>query len=185
MSVLLLALAVAPAPKDDLRLGLTETQWRGLVSNTLGHVAQGYTITQVLHPASGDALVRWSSTASLDPRGPNALGLQLYGPDGMFRRWLPDTARINRDYVLCGRYLIGGGNTLRVWDTEQNYAVMARSRLPGPLPVARLKCDGGNVLLKPPSSNSAQEAFPLRFSLPLLLPLPAVTLQVVPLPPRR
>jgi len=61
--------------------------------------------------------VRWSSTPALDPKGPYSLGFQVCGPDGTFRRWLPDTRAIDRDFVLCGQYLVGGQNTLRVWDT--------------------------------------------------------------------
>lgn len=187
-SILALAAAVtlaAPAPKYNVRLGLTGAQWQGLVSNTLGHVSQGYVITQVLRAVNGDALVRWSSTPELDPRGPNALGLQLYGPGGKFRRWLPDTARIDRNYVLCGRYLIGGGNTLRVWDTKRNYAVMARSRLPGPFPLARLNCAGNTLILEDSSPHSAQKLPLLRFFLPRLEPLPTVDVLLVPLPPGR
>lgn len=175
----------APAPKYDLRLGLSDVQWRALESNTPGHVSQGYVITQELHTPGGDVLVRWSSTPSLDPRGPNALGLQLYGPDGVFRRWLPDTARIDRDYVLCGRSLVGGGNTLRVWDTGRNYAVVSRRVLPASFPLARLRCIDQTLVLEDSSSTAAQKPPLLRFFLPRLEPLPTVDVPPVPLSPGR
>ncbi|CAM3533863.1 hypothetical protein DESA109040_15595 [Deinococcus saxicola] len=182
-----LALATGPtlvisAPEYDLHLGLSAAEWQALVSNTLGRVSKGYVVTQELHTPGGDSLVRWSFTPSLAPRGPNALGLQLYGPDGVFRRWLPDTARIDRDYVLCGRYLVGGGNTLRVWDTGQNYASLARSLLPSPYPLAQLKCAGNTLVLEDPSSHSPQTPPLLRFFLPRLEPLPTVNVLLIPLP---
>lgn len=186
----LLALAVAPtstvpAPEYSLRFGLSEVQWRVLDSNTLGHVSRGYVMTQMLHTASGDSLVRWSSTPDLDPRGPNALGLQMYGPDGTFRRWLPDTAGIDRDFVVCGRFLVGGDNTLRVWDTEQNYVVVLRRALPDSFPLARLRCIDQTLVLEDSASKAVQKLPLLRLFLPRPQPLPTGDVPLLPLFPGR
>ena len=86
-AVLLAALAIA-APTYSLRLGLSDAEWKGIVSNTLGHPESGYVVTQVVHAPGGSTLVRWSSTSELDPKGPNGIGIQLYGSGGVFRKWL-------------------------------------------------------------------------------------------------
>ena len=106
-----------PLPAPQLRLGLSTEQWQTIISNTQGQIKAGYQVTQMLWIPAGEMFVRWSSTPALDPKGPHSLGLQVYGLDGTFRRWLPNTKAIDRDFVLCGRYLVGGQNTLRVWDT--------------------------------------------------------------------
>lgn len=115
-----------PAPKYNIRHGLSDAQWRVMVKNTMGQVGWGYLPVQTLRTRTGDTLVHWASSAGLDPKGPNGIGIQLYGPDDRFVRWLPDTRGVDRNFVLCGRYLVGGAGTLRVWDTEDGYRVVGR-----------------------------------------------------------
>lgn len=133
------ALTTAP-PKYNLRLGLSALEWQTIVSNTGGQVSLGYAVTQTLRTRTGDTLVRWSSTPGLDPKGPNGLGVQVYGPGEQFQRWIPDARNIDRDFVLCGRYLVGGQNTLRVWDTEADYRIVSRKTWPSLSRSARLEC---------------------------------------------
>ncbi|WP_293911482.1 hypothetical protein [Deinococcus sp.] len=152
LPTLLLGLALAaPASPYSLRLGLSDSEWNGIVSNTGGKVEQGYTVTQILKMPGGDTLVRWSSTPGLDPKGPHSLGVQLYGPGNVFRRWLPDTARIDRDFLLCDRLVIGGGNTLRAWDSSRDYALAKLPQAPILPDSTRLSCQGGLVVAEMPN----------------------------------
>lgn len=163
---------IASSPQYDLQLGLSALEWQAILANTLGKVSVGYAVTQKLSTASGDTLVRWSSTPGLDPKGPNGLGVQVYGPDGIFRQWLPDAARIDRAFVLCGPYLVGGDNTLRVWDAGQNYTVVSRRTVPDLSPFARLKCGHGTVTVENMALlNSSKVAQVFRFNLPALTPM--------------
>lgn len=143
MQALLLALLALAAPTYTLRLGLSDAEWKTIMSNTLGHPETSYVVQQVLHAPGGSTLVRWSSTAGLDPAGPRGLGIQLYGPGDTFKKWLPNAARIDRDVVQCGRYLVGGNVTLRVWDAEQDYRLVKVRDLPRLPASARLTCTGG------------------------------------------
>ena len=152
LPTLLLGLALTSPPSPySLRLGLSDDAWKIIVSNTLGKVEQGYAMTQVLKMPNGDTLVRWSSTLGLDPKGPHSLGVQLYGPGNIFRRWLPDTVRIDRDFVSCGRFLAGGSDILWAWDSARHYALVIP---PKPLMLrgeARLSCAQGAVIAEVPS----------------------------------
>ncbi len=145
MQALLLTILTLAAPTYSLRLGLSDAEWKVIVSNTLGHPESGYVVTQVLHAPGGSALVRWSSTSELDPKGPNGLGIQLYGPGNTFRKWLPNAARIDRDVAQCGRYLVGGNVTLRVWDARQDYRVVQVRDMPNLPASARLNCVNGGL----------------------------------------
>ena len=152
MQALLLALLAASAPTSsappyNLRLGLSDAQWKVMVSNTLGHPESGYVMKQVLHTPGGSTLVRWSSTPGLDPKGPNGVGVQLHGPDNTFRKWLPGAAGIDRDMAQCGPYLIGGNVTLRVWDAGQSYKLVKVRDLPTLPASARLNCVAGGLTI--------------------------------------
>jgi len=112
----------------DLRLGLPEAQWRGMIANTNGHVSEGYVVVQRLQTRDGRTLVRWASTSALDPKGPNAIGVQVYSPAGVFQQWLNSSSGIDRNFVLCGPYLIGEGKSIRVWDLSKvNYPIVDRT----------------------------------------------------------
>ena len=163
MSVLLLSVLLAAQmhlPMPQLRFGLSTEQWQTIVSNTQGQVSAGYQATQTLRTPVGETLVRWSSTPALDPKGPHSLGFQVYGADGTFRHWLPNTRAIDRDFVLCGRYLVGGQNTLQVWDTRADYRpVGPRSGLASSSS-GRLACVGPATL----------SVLGVRYALPTLTP---------------
>lgn len=148
-------------PGYNLRLGLPEREWQGLVSNTGGQVRSGYTVTQTLRTRTGDTLVRWSSTPALDPKGPHGLGVQVYGSGDVFQRWLPEARGIDRDFALCGRFLVGGQNTLRVWDTEADYRVVSRKASPSLSDSARLECTDNDFAVSVEN---------LRLQLPTLTP---------------
>jgi hypothetical protein len=151
LPTLLLGLALAAPPSPySLRLGLSVGEWNTIVSNTLGKVESGYVITQVLKVPGGDTLVRWSSTAGLDPKGPHSLGVQLYGPGNVFRRWLPDTARIDRDFLLCAPLVVGGNTTLRAWDSSRDYALIKLPQATTLPETARLSCLGGLIVAEVP-----------------------------------
>lgn len=161
MQALLLAVLTVAAPTYTLRLGLPEAQWKAMVSNTLGHPETGYVVTQVLRAPGGSTLVAWASTPALDPKGPHGLGVQVYGASGQFVGWLPAARGIDRALVLCGRYLVGGGNTLRVWDTEGAGALLARRPVPTLPRSAQLRCQNGLV---------SADGWALRLRLPSLTP---------------
>ena len=153
MQALLLTVLAVAAPTYSLHLGLSDADWKTIVSNTLGHPENGYVVTQVLHAPGGSTLVRWSSTSELDPKGPNGIGIQLYGPGNTFRKWLPNAARIDRKVVQCGRYLVGGNVTLRVWDAETNYGLVQVRDMPNLPASAHLNClDGGLAIAVPDAS---------------------------------
>lgn len=109
----------------DLRYGLSVSAVNALNRSTMNHLDEAHTVTQTLNTPSGDTLVAWARTAGYDPKGPRSLGVQIYGSDGTFKTWLKDSA-IERALVLCGRYLVGGDNTLRVWDTAAGFKQVAR-----------------------------------------------------------
>ena len=147
MQTVLLAVLTVAAPTYSLRLGLSDAQWKTIVSNTLVHPESGYVVTQVLHALGGSTLVRWSSTPGLDPKGPNGLGIQLYGPGNTFRNWLPNAARIDRNVVQCGQYLVGGNVALRVWDAGQKYRLVQVRDFPNLSTSARLNCINGGLTI--------------------------------------
>jgi len=163
MPVLLLSvlLVMQHLPMPQLYFGLSTAQWQTIVSNTQGQISAGYQVTQTLRTPAGETFVRWSSTPALDPKGPHSLGFQVYGPDGTFRRWLPDTKAIDRDFVLCGRYLIGGQNTLRVWDTGAGNRPVGLRTGPASSSFGRLACMGPTTL----------SVLGVRYTLPTLTPI--------------
>jgi len=164
MPVLLLSVLLAAQlhlPMPQLRFGLSTEQWQTIVSNTQGQISAGYQVTQTLRTPVGETLVRWSSTPALDPKGPHSLGVQVYGPDGTFRHWLPDTRAIDRDFVLCGRYLVGGQNTLRVWDTGAGDRPMGLRTGPASSSFGQLACMGPKTL----------SVLGVRYALPTLTPI--------------
>lgn len=109
----------------DIRLGLSAAAVTALNRSTLNHIDESHEATQTLTTLGGDTLISWSRTADYDPQGPREVGVQVYGADGKFKRWLKDSVA-QRPLLLCGRYLVGGDNTLRVWDTETNYKLLAQ-----------------------------------------------------------
>lgn len=134
-----------------------------MVRNTLGQVDSGHLVAQTLVTSGGDTLVRWAASAELDPRGPRSLGVQVYDPQGHFRFWLEDAAGIDRDLVVCGRFVVGGGNTLRVWDTARpGFPVVARRAVPDLPAQASLTCT---------SQELSAPGWAGRRSLPALRPL--------------
>lgn len=55
--------------------------------------------------------------------------------------------------VQCGRYLVGGNVTLRVWDAGQEYKLVQVRDLPNLSASARLNClDGGLTIAVPDTS---------------------------------
>ena len=162
LASLCLSVATAgPLPTYSLRLGLSDREWNGILNNTNGQVAGGYQITQQLQTVTGTTLVAWASTPALDPRGPHGFGVQVYGSSDQFVRWLPAAKGIDRAFVLCGRYLVGGGNTLRVWDTESAGALLAQRPVPTLSRNARIRCQNGLV---------SADGWTLRLRLPSLTP---------------
>lgn len=160
---LCLALATAgPLPTYNLRLGLGDREWKGILNNTNGQVTSGHQIIQQLQTAIGKTLVAWASTPELDPKGPHGFGVQVYGSTGQFEGWLPAAHGIDRAFILCGRYLVGGGNTLRVWTTEGAGALLARRPVPTLPQLARLRCVHGGV---------GADGWALQLRLPSLTPL--------------
>lgn len=159
--LLMLLAAQTHLPAPQLRFGLSTEQWQGIVSNTQGQISAGYQVTQTLRTPAGETFVRWSSTPALDPSGPHSLGLQVYGPDGAFRRWLPDTRAIGWDFVLCGRYLVGGQNILRVWDTGAGDRPVGHRPGPAGPSFSRLTCAGPATL----------SVLGVRYALPTLTPI--------------
>jgi hypothetical protein len=150
MQAILLAVLAVAAPMYSLRLGLSEAQWKGMVSNTLGHPESGYVVTQVLHAPGGSTLVRWSSTPGLDPKGPNGLGIQLYGPGGTFKKWLASGVQIDRPVLQCGPYLLGGNSALHVWNAKAEYRLVKEKLISSLKPYARLKCVASGVAVQVP-----------------------------------
>lgn len=130
----------------NLRFGLSAATVAALNRSTMNHLDGSHTVTQTLNTPSGDTLVAWARTAGYDPKGPRSLGVQIYGPDGSFKSWLKDSD-IERGLVLCGRYLVGGDNTLRVWDTAAGFKQVARKTFSTGVSgsLRELKCEG-NVL---------------------------------------
>ena len=130
----------------NLRFGLSAATVAALNRSTMNHLDDSHTVTQTLNTPSGDTLVAWARTAGYDPKGPRSLGVQIYGPDGSFKSWLKDSD-IERALVLCGRYLVGGDNTLRVWDTAAGFKQVARKTFSTGVSgsLRELKCEG-NVL---------------------------------------
>ena len=50
-------------------------------------------------------------------KGNHGIGLQISSPDRRFKTRLEDSNIPSERAVVCAnRYVVGGGNTLRVWD---------------------------------------------------------------------
>jgi len=115
----------------NIRLGLSKAEWQGMVTNTNGHVSEGYVVVQQLRTWDGRTLVFWASTSELDPKGPNGIGAQVYSSSGVFQRWLKGSSDIDRKFILCGQYLVVEGDPLRVWDMKQPaYPITYRKPFP-------------------------------------------------------
>lgn len=148
----------------DVRLGLSAVAVQALDRSTMNTANQAHLISRALVTPGGDTVVAWARTAGYDPKGPRGMGMQVYRPDGTVKFWLKDSA-VERAPVLCGRFLVAGDNTLRVWDTGNNYALVARRLLPaGGVRLGReLQCAGNAVTV----TNST-----VKLSLPDLTPVP-------------
>ncbi|WP_425147184.1 hypothetical protein [Deinococcus sp.] len=70
--------------QPDIRLGLSDAEWKGMLSNTLGHVAQGYIAVQRLQTADGKTLAVWASVPGLDPQGHTASACRSMAPVDIF-----------------------------------------------------------------------------------------------------
>ncbi len=146
--LVLLTCSTAAAAPYSLRNGLTNQEWQVIASNTGGQIEGGYTIIQTIRTPTGDTLVVWARTPALDPKGPRGLGLRWYRKDGSFRRWLPDAALLDRNFVLCdGRSLVGGDDhTLSVQDARKNFALMVCKVISDLSLNVGLRCQDGGVV---------------------------------------
>lgn len=122
----------------DVRLGQSATAIASLNVSRGNQLDAAHLVTQNLITPMGDALIVWVRRAEYDPKGPRSVGVQVYDSDGLFKQWLADSA-IKRPLVLCGKYLVGGDNTLRVWDTAAKYRLISRKAV-GDAALGELRC---------------------------------------------
>lgn len=171
---LLAALALASSSKYDVFLGMPEKtaqEVRGMVQTM--KTVQGADWTprvEATTSVSRDTLVMWSWPL----KGNHGIGLQLYAPNGQFKTRLEDSNIPAALAAVCGnRYVVGGGNTLRVWDARQNYRLIVRKTFPSLSQFARLSCTR-NILTA--EEGTSYEVGPwrtvLRLKIPSLLPAP-------------
>lgn len=145
----------------DLRFGLSTATVQAVNRSTLNHLDDAHMVTQNLITPSGETLIVWARTAGYDPKGPRGVGVQIYDDKGNFKRWLGNDQLFNRDFVLCGKYLVGGEYRLNVWATAENYRLVG-SRTVGDAALGELRCSGKTLTF----TRSA-----LGFTLPMLEPL--------------
>ncbi|MVN89035.1 hypothetical protein GO986_20040 [Deinococcus sp. HMF7620] len=114
-------------------------------------------------PVGQDTLVMWSWPL----KGTHGLGVQVYGPDGRFKARLQDSVLPSARVVVCGgRYVVGGGNTLRVWDARQDYRLISRKTFAALGQFAQLRCDG--VVLRASEVTATGQTQTLRLMVPAL-----------------
>lgn len=161
---LLIALALTSAPKYDVFLGMPEETARG-VRSTITAMDLGWTPgVEATAPIGQDTLVMWSWPL----KWTHGIGLQIYGADGSFKARLEDSHLPSALATVCeDRYVVGGGNTLRVWDARQNYRLILRKTFPDLSPFARLSCRE-NVVLAEESTDQKSWKPLLRVRVPSL-----------------
>ncbi|MEF2280423.1 hypothetical protein V3W47_19190 [Deinococcus sp. YIM 134068] len=168
LPTLLAALALASAPKYDVFLGMPEKTAqavRGMVQTMKTDGADWTPEVETTASVGPDTLVMWSWPL----RGNHGIGLQIYGPDGKFKTRLDDSNIPSARAAVCGgRYVVGGGNTLRVWDARQDYRLIFRKTFPNLSPFARLSCPGGTLLIEEQEGTRRQTR--LRLMVPTLTP---------------
>jgi hypothetical protein len=161
---LLAALAAIPAPRYDVFLGMPEKMSAGVrgMIQTLG--PEWTPSLEAATPIGRDTLVMWSWPM----KWTHGIGLQLYGPDGKLKTRLEDSNIPSARATVCAdRYVVGGGNTLRVWDAGQNHRLIFRKTFPQLSPFARLSCQG-NMLLAEESIDQENWRPVLRVRVPSL-----------------
>lgn len=131
-------------PGTDVFLGLlaqTAQNVRSMVQTMKTVQAQDWTPqVEAAATVGKDTLVMWTWPL----KGTHGIGLQVYGPDGGLRTRLEDSEVPSARAVVCGdRYVVGGGNTLRVWDAARDYALVAKRTYPKLGQFAALSCTGG------------------------------------------
>lgn len=93
-------------------------------------------------PLGGNTVVSWTWQVKHN----HGLGVQVYGPDGRFVRRLQDSEFPTGQIVICqNRFVVGGGNTLRVWDATQHYKLVTRKTIPDLEQYHTKQCAAGSV----------------------------------------
>lgn len=167
---LLAALTLASVPQYDVFLGMPTTTARdvkGMVQTMKTDGADWTPKIEATASVGPDTLVMWSWPM----KGTHGVGLQIYGPDGRFKTRLDDSNIPSARAAVCGgRYVVGGGNTLRVWDARQGYRLIFRKTFPNLSPFARLSCQGATLLAEETDDMGRWKA-PLWLRVPTLTPL--------------
>lgn len=145
---LLAAVAVANAPKSapqyDVFLGMPQQMAEGVKATTS---AMGWNDPKVADSTriGPDTLVMWEWNL----KGNHGIGLQIYGSDGKFKTRLEDSNFPSARAVVCqNRYVVGGGNTLRVWDAAQGYKLVHKRKIANLSQFATKSCQGHLLVIK-------------------------------------
>lgn len=140
---LLAATAVAQAPHYDAYLGRPATEIQRLkgYATDYGFIPRVAETTKI----GPDTLVMWSWPM----KGNEGFGLQVYGPDGKFKTRLEDSSFPGVKASVCqNRYVVGGGNTLRVWDAAAGYRLVRQRKIANLSQFATKSCQGHLVVIR-------------------------------------